>query len=93
MAFRVGFRKTLFKLGKWRFGIGYSTHGATGIIMLCVFGLPNLMWYMILGCLWLGYYLVLGIGWLYYAMFVLPVKAIFRLIKNKKSESNSNHEV
>ena len=93
MAFRVGFRKTLFKLGKWRFGIGYSTHGATGIIMLCFFGLFYLMWYMMLGCLWLGYYLVLGIGWLYYTMFALPIKAIYKRIKNKKDVSNSNQEV
>ena len=86
MAFRVGFRKTLFKIGKWRFGIGYSTHGTTGLIMLCVFSLFNLMWYMLLGALWLGY-------WLYYAMFVLPIKAISKLIKNKKSTSNNNQEV
>ena len=93
MAFRVGFRKTLFKLGKWRFGIGYSTHGATGIIMLCVFGLFNLMWYIILGCLWLGYYFILGVSWLYYAMFALPIKAIYKQIKNKKDDSNSNQKV
>ncbi len=86
MAFRVGFRKTLFKLGKWRFGIGYSTRGATGIIMLCVFGIFNLMWYMILGCLWIIY----GVIWLF---FILPMKAIFKLIKNKKTDLNSNQEV
>ena len=86
MAFRVGFRKTLFKLGKWRFGIGYSTHGATGVIMLCVFGLFNLMWYMILGCLWLTYAFI----WLF---FILPIKGLSKLIKNKTSTSNNNQEV
>ena len=80
-------------MGKWRFGIGYSTRGATGIIMLCVYGILNLMWYMMLACLWLGYYLILGIGWLYYAIFALPIKAISKLIKNKKSTSSDNQKV
>ena len=82
MAFRVGFRKTLFKLGKWRFGIGYSTHGATGIIMLCFYGIFNLIWYTMLGCLWMIY----GVIWLF---FVLPIKGITKLIKNKSTENNN----
>lgn len=80
MAFRVGFHKTLFKLGKWRFGIGYSTRGLTGIIMLCVFGMVNLMWYMILGMLWLTY----GVIWL---VFILPFKLI-----NRKANKNQDQQ-
>lgn len=77
MGLRFGFRKTLFKMGKWRFGIGYSMHGAAGIVMLCIYGLMNLMWYMILGCCWLIY----GMIWL---CFVLPIKGIIKLCKSKK---------
>ena len=83
MAFGVGFHKTLFKLGKWRFGIGYSTRGATGIIMLSIYGMFNLLWYMMLGCLWLTY----GFIWL---IFILPIKGISKLIKNNKSTSNND---
>lgn len=77
--FGVGFHKTLLRLGKWRFGIGYRTRGATGLIMLCFLGLFNLMWYMILGCLWVIY----GCIWL---IFVLPIKAIKKLQNKEKQE-------
>ena len=85
MAFKVGFHKTLFKLGKWRFGIGYGFHGVTGIIMLCIYGMLNLMWYLVLGTLWMMY----GFIWL---MFILPIKGISKLIKNNQSNSSSNQE-
>ena len=65
------------QVGKWRFGIGYSMHGTTGIVMLCIYGLMNLMWYMILGCCWITY----GVIWL---CFVLPINGIIKLCKNRK---------
>ncbi len=79
MGFRVGFYRTLLRMGAFRFGVGYSTRGATGLIMLCMFGLMNLMWYMVLGCLWITY----GIIWL---VFVLPVKVIKKIRATKKME-------
>ena len=54
--------------------------------MLCVYGMLNLMWYMILGCLWLTYAFI----WLF---FILPIKGLSKLIKNKTSTSNNNQEV
>ena len=81
MGVHMGFHKTLLKMGKWRFGIGYSMKGTTGLIMLCVYGMMNLMWYMILACFWMMY----GIIWLF---FVLPIKGIVKLCKNKKTPSN-----
>ena len=84
MAFRVGFHKTLFKLGKWRFGIGYSSRGAAGIIMVCTYAILNLCWYMVVGCLWLVY----GFIWL---CFVLPIKGIAKLVENIKN-NQSNQE-
>ena len=80
MAFRVGFHKTLFKLGKWRFGIGYSTRCSTGLITKFMFGLLNLLWYMILGGLWLTY----GFIWL---VFILPFKLI-----NRKANKNQDQQ-
>ena len=52
-------------------------HGTTGIVMLCIYGLMNLMWYMILGCCWITY----GVIWL---CFVLPINGIIKLCKNRK---------
>ena len=86
MALRFGFHKTLLKIGKWRFGIGYSTRGTAGLIMVCIYAVLNLMWYMILGCLWMMY----GMIWLF---FILPIKGLSKLIKNKTSTSNNNQEV
>ncbi|MBP3308146.1 MAG: hypothetical protein J6L90_01775 [Clostridia bacterium] len=85
MGLRLGFHKTLVKMGKWRFGIGYSMHGATGIVMLCIYGLMNLMWYMLLGCCWITY----GVIWL---CFVLPIKGIIKLCKSKKYNSTNTFE-
>ena len=53
MGFYVGAHRTLMKMGKWRFGIGYRAKGATGAILVFLFAILNLMWYMILGCIWL----------------------------------------
>lgn len=86
MSFRFGFHKTLFKLGKWRFGIGYRCRGATGIIMLCIYGILNLMWYMVLAGLWLTYGLIL-------LFFVLPIKGLCNLIKNAKDSSSNDQQV
>lgn len=85
MGMRLGFHKTLLKIGKWRFGIGYSMHGAAGIIMLCVYGMLNMMWYITLGCLWMTY----GIVWLF---FVLPIKGIIKLCKKNKQNTSDSFE-
>ncbi len=82
MGFRVGFYRTLLRMGAFRFGVGYSTRGVTGILMLCMFGIFNLMWYMVLGCLWIIY----GVIWL---VFVLPVKAIKKIRATKETEENT----
>ena len=78
MGFRVGFHKTLFKLGKWRFGIGYGLHGTKGLIMLLVFAMLNLMWYMLLLALWIYY----GIFWLF---ILCPIKFIIKLFRKRKA--------
>ena len=85
MGFRVGFHKTLLKIGKWRFGLGYSTRGTTGFIMLCIYGIMNLMWYMVLGCLWITY----GFIWL---LFILPAKLIIKIGKNKKNSNQQQNQ-
>lgn len=85
MGFKFGFRKTLLKIGKWRFGIGYSTHGIAGMVMLCIYGLLNLMWYTMIAMFWIIY----GCCWLMYKGFVLcvmlPIKKLVSLFKNKDS--------
>ena len=83
MQFGVGFHRTLLKMGKWRFGIGFRMKGATGIIMLCIYGMMNLMWYMILGCCWLIYGMC-------YLMFFLPIRAIYRACKKNSSTPKNN---
>ena len=77
MAFRVGFHKTLFKLGKWRFGIGYGFHGITGTIVFLFCCLLNAIWYLIIMCIWMMYGIV-------YVLFILP----YRLIKKHKEKKN-----
>ncbi|MBQ2273320.1 MAG: hypothetical protein II337_07670 [Clostridia bacterium] len=83
MGVHLGFRKTLLKIGKWRFGIGYSMHGATGFFVLCIYAMLNLMWYSILACLWMTY----GVIWLF---FVLPIKIIVKICKRKKAPKKVN---
>ena len=83
MGFYVGAHRTLMKMGKWRFGIGYRAKGATGAILVFLFAILNLMWYMILGCIWLTY----GFIWL---CFVLPIKGIAKLCKRENVKSDKN---
>ena len=82
MSVHVGFHKTLLKLGKWRFGIGYRMNGTTGLIMVCVYGIMNLLWYMLLACFWILY----GIVWLF---FVLPIKGFIKLYKKRDTLNNT----
>lgn len=84
MAFRLGFHKTLVKIGKWRFGIGYSSHGTTGALVLFLFFFLNLFWWMILASLWLLY----GMCWL----ICLPFAKLIKKSQNKQKnhiQSNS----
>lgn len=85
MALRLGFHRTLFKLGNWRFGIGYGFHGITGFCMLIIFGILNLCWYMILGVMWLFY----GI---FYLFILLPIKGISKIINKNKNPKVDNAE-
>ena len=85
MALRTGLHRTLFKLGKWRFGIGYGFHGFSGFCMLIIFGILNLCWYMILGVIWLFY----GI---FYLFIFLPIKGIFKIINKNKTQTNNSNE-
>lgn len=63
---RFTFHRTLFKLGKMRFGIGYtSKRNPLGWFLLFFVAMFQLMWYMFIGTLWLGY----GIFILMYYMF------------------------
>ena len=79
---RIGFHKTLLKLGKWRFGIGYSSRGGLAWVVLFIYGFLNLFWYMTLGCLWLCYGMC-------YLMFYLPIKGIIKLC-NRNKETTYN---
>lgn len=83
MGISVGFHKSLFKLGRFRFGIRYRAKGISGLIMLLVYGFMNFCWYAILGSLWLMY----GIIWLF---FILPIKLVRMLINQKKKEDENN---
>ena len=85
MAVSFGFHTTLLKMGKFRFGVGYKTRGATGVIIACFLAFFYLCWYMLLGCLWLCY----GLCWL---MFILPLKALSKFIKNKKSTTQNTNK-
>ena len=73
----MSFHKTLFKLGKWRFGIGYSSKGGKAWIVLFLYSILNLYWWMLIGCLWLCY-------GMFYLIFYLPIKGIVKLCNRKK---------
>lgn len=74
----LSFGRRLRGLGKVRLGVGLRMKGSAAWIMLLLYGLLNLCWYMILGTLWLMY----GICYLF---FYLPIKAIIKWNKNKKT--------
>ena len=86
MGLVFGFHRTLFRLGGWRFGVGYHAHGSTAIFLLCLFGFLNLLWYMFLGCLWVMY----GFVWLF---IILPIRGIVRLIRRRRGEIIHNDNV
>ena len=76
MGFRVGCHKTLFKIGKLRFGIGYGMHGTKGLVLMLFVSLFYLMWWTILLSIWLAYAFV-------YLVVVLPIRLIKKLAKKK----------
>lgn len=82
MGISVGFGRTLVKMGKWHFGIGFKVRGGAGLIALCIFGIMNLMWYMLVGCCWITY----GFIWL---IFVLPIKILVNSSKRKKQKKGN----
>lgn len=65
-------------LGKIRFGVGVRMKGATAWIMLLLYGMLNLMWYIMLGTLWLIYGII-------YVCFYLPIKVIIKYSKNEET--------
>ena len=76
MGFRFGFHKTLFKIGKFRFGIGYGTHGTKGLVLMLFVSLFYLMWWSILLSIWLVYGFVC-------LVVVLPIRLIKKLAQKK----------
>lgn len=99
---RFTFHRTLFKLGKMRFGIGYtSKNNPLGWLLLFCVALFQLMWYMFVGTLWLCYGIVIlmyymfkymGIGiyslckWCIVKPIVWIVQKIKETINNKKAQ-------
>lgn len=99
---RFTFHRTLFKLGKMRFGIGYtSKSNLLGWCLLVFVAMFQLMWYVFIGSLWLCYgmvilmyymvkYIAIGIYLLYKWCVVKPIiwviQKIKELINNKKEK-------
>ena len=79
---RMTFHKTLLKIGKWRFGIGYSSRGGLAWLVLLFYGILNMCWWLILGILWVYY----GI---FYLIIYLPIKGIVKLCNRKKEATNN----
>ena len=83
MNFHFGFHKTLLRLGGMRFGVGAGMKSGTGCVIMAFLGVFYLMWYILIGTLWMMY----GVFWLMYGMirliFVLPIKGIIKLVKNR----------
>lgn len=102
---RFTFHRTLFKLGKMRFGIGYtSKSNLLGWCLLFFVAMFQLMWYMFIGTLWLCYgmvilmyymfkYIGIGIYLLYKWCIVKPIVWVIQKIKmtiNSKKETAIN---
>lgn len=60
----LSFRKTLCRLGSFRFGAGIRVKGISAVFLVFIFACLNLFWYMMLGVMWMIY----GIFWLYWKM-------------------------
>lgn len=102
---RFTFHKTLFRLGKMRIGIGYtSKNNPLAWILLLFIWMFQLMWYMLIGMLWLGYgmfilmyymmkYLCVGLylfcKWCLVKPIVWVVQKIKQSINNKKTTVQS----
>lgn len=102
---RFTFHRTLFKLGKMRFGIGYTTkNNPVALLVLFFIGIFYFAWYMMIAVLWMCYgmfvltyyimkYLCIGLYLLYKWCLVKPivwvVHKIKQLIENKKTTVQS----
>lgn len=64
----IEFRKTLFKMGKFRIKAGFRVKGLGAIFVYLIYLMFYMMWYSLLASLWLMY------GFLY--LLALPIKAI-----------------
>lgn len=80
----VSFGRTLFKLGSIR--VGFRMRGTSGCFLACLYLCINAMiyicWYSMLGALWLMYGMC-------YLFFYLPIKALIKWSKKKKTEDTS----